>query len=135
MEENEKSGLTGCVQMLDHVIGAVSLHENEELKPDLTPWLESLVVDKAYQNQGVGKLLVEKIKQKARDLHFKKLYLFAFAPTLPVYYARFGFNKISEDKFKGHPVTVMEIALWAPICADKNETAYSINFLGDNVHE
>jgi N-acetylglutamate synthase-like GNAT family acetyltransferase len=93
------------------VIGAVSLHENEELKPDLTPWLESLVVDKAYQNQGVGKLLVEKIKQKARDLHFKKLYLFAFAPTLPVYYARFGFNKISEDKFKGHPVTVMEIAL------------------------
>lgn len=48
------------------VIGAVSLHEHEEINPDLAPWLESLVVDKAYQNQGVGKLLVERIKQKAK---------------------------------------------------------------------
>lgn len=93
------------------VIGSISLYDSDEVRTDLTPWLESLVVDKAHQNQGVGKILVEKIKQKARDLHFNKLYLFAFAPTLPAYYARLGFNKIDEDEFKGHPVTVMEIAL------------------------
>ena len=79
----------------DQVIGAVSLHENDEIKPDLTPWLESLVVEKAYQNQGVGKLLVEKVKQKASDLHFKKLYLFAFEPNLVTYYEKLGF-KLSE---------------------------------------
>lgn len=50
------------------VIGAVSLYENDEIRADLTPWLESLVVDKTYQYQGVGKILVQEVKQKARDL-------------------------------------------------------------------
>jgi N-acetylglutamate synthase-like GNAT family acetyltransferase len=47
-------------------------------------------VDSAYQNQGVGKILVEKIRQKALDLNFKKLYLFTFDPTLPAYYEKLG---------------------------------------------
>ena len=93
------------------VIGAVSLYENDEIRADLAPWLESLVVDKAYQNQGVGKLLVQEVKQKARDLHFKKLYLFAFEPALPAYYEKLGFKLIGLDKFKDHKVTVMETLL------------------------
>lgn len=93
------------------VIGAVSLHEHDELRPDLTPWLESLVVDKAYQNQGVGKLLVENVKQKARDLHFKKLYLFAFETNLVTYYELLGFKFIGIDRFKDQAVTIMESAL------------------------
>jgi N-acetylglutamate synthase-like GNAT family acetyltransferase len=93
------------------VIGAVSLHENDEIKPDLTPWLESLVVEKFYQNQGVGKLLVGKIKKKASDLHFKKLYLFAFEPNLVIYYEKLGFKSIGIDSFKGRTVTIMESTL------------------------
>ena len=93
------------------VIGAVSLHENDEIRPDLTPWLESLVVDKAYQNQGVGKLLVEEVKQKARDLHFKKLYLFAFEPNLVRYYEQLGFKFIGIDRFKDRTITIMESTL------------------------
>jgi N-acetylglutamate synthase-like GNAT family acetyltransferase len=77
----------------------------------LTPWLESLVVDSAYQNQGVGKLLVERIKQKAKDLHFKKLYLFAFEPSLVAYYEKLDFKFIKIDRFKGRTVTIMESIL------------------------
>jgi N-acetylglutamate synthase-like GNAT family acetyltransferase len=95
----------------DQVIGAVSLHKNEEINPYLTPWLESLVVDSAYQNQGVGKLLVERIKQKAKDLHFKKLYLFAFEPNLVAYYEKLDFKFIKIDRFKGRTVTIMESIL------------------------
>ncbi len=95
----------------EQVIGAVSLHENDEIKPNLTPWLESLVVDNAYQNQGVGKLLVEKIKQKASDLHFKKLYLFVFEPNLVTYYEKLGFKCSGIDTFKGHTVSIMESTL------------------------
>lgn len=93
------------------VIGAVSLHENDEIRADLAPWLESLVVDKAYQNQGVGKLLVQEVKQKARDLHFKKLYLFAFEPNLVTYYEQLRFQSIGIDRFKDRPVTIMESIL------------------------
>lgn len=93
------------------VIGAVSLHEHDEIRPDLAPWLESLVVDKAYQNQGVGKILVHEAKQKARDLHFKKLYLFAFEPNLVTYYEQLGFQSIGIEGFKGRAVTIMESIL------------------------
>ena len=92
-------------------IGAVSLRDNDGIRPDLTPWLGSLVVDKAYQKRGVGKILVEALKQKAMDLGFKKLYLFAFDPTLPPYYEGLGFKITDMDKFKGHIVTVMESTL------------------------
>ncbi|TAL64881.1 MAG: GNAT family N-acetyltransferase [Legionella sp.] len=93
------------------VIGAISLHKHDEIKPDLTPWLESLVVDKTYQNQGVGKMLIEKIRQKARDLDFKKLYLFAFTPALVNYYAQFGFKLMGIDRFKEQEVSLMELML------------------------
>lgn len=92
-------------------IGAVSLRDNDGIRPDLKPWLGSLIVDKAYQNQGVGKILVEKIRQKALDLNFKKLYLFAFDPALPAYYEKLSFKLIGLDKFKDHKVTVMETLL------------------------
>lgn len=93
------------------LVGGVSLRENDGIRPDLVPWLGSLVVDAAYQKKGIGRMLINAIRQKAIEMHFEKLYLFAFDPTLPAYYARFGFNKIGMDEFKGHPVTVMEITL------------------------
>ncbi|MCA0402797.1 MAG: GNAT family N-acetyltransferase [Proteobacteria bacterium] len=89
------------------VIGAISLYRNDEIRTDLTPWIESLVVDKAHQNQGIGKMLVEKAKQKARDLNFKKLYLFAFEPSLVPYYEKLGLKFMAIDRFKKQVVTIM----------------------------
>lgn len=92
-------------------IGMCSLRENDSIRPDLLPWLGSLVVDPDYQKQGVAKLLINAIKEKAIQLGFKKLYLFSFDPTITDYYERLGWQKIDKDEFKGHPVTVMECSL------------------------
>lgn len=94
-----------------HPIGMCSLRENDGIRPDIAPWLGSLVIDPAYQKQGIGKLLVDAIKDKARELKFKQLYLFALDPDIPAYYGRLGWRSIGIDSFKGHPVTVMEIML------------------------
>ncbi len=92
-------------------VGMCSLRENDGIRPDLTPWLASLVVDAHYQNQGIAKKLIDAIKQKARELGFKELYLLAFDATIPRYYARLGWRQIGVDELVGHPVTVMEIFL------------------------
>ncbi|MBA2649279.1 MAG: GNAT family N-acetyltransferase [Legionella sp.] len=93
------------------LVGGVSLRENDGIRPDLRPWLGSLVVDSAYQKRGVGGMLIDATKQKAFELHFIKLYLFTFDPNLPAYYARYRFNKIGIDEFSQHQVTVMETTL------------------------
>lgn len=92
-------------------MGSCSLQLNDGIRPDLKPWLGDLVVAAKYQNQGIGKMLLDVAIKKAKDLGFAKLYLFAFDPSIPEYYARFGWKKIGMDKFNSHPVTVMEINL------------------------
>jgi predicted N-acetyltransferase YhbS len=95
----------------DKPVGMCSLRENDGIRPDLKPWLGSLVVDQGYQKQGIGRTLMDMTKQKAVALGFETLYLFAFDPTIPNYYEKLGWRKISTNEFKGHPVTVMEIGL------------------------
>ena len=95
----------------DLPVGMCSLRENDGIRPDLTPWLGSLVVDPKYQKQGIGKMLIDVTVLKAKELGFEKLYLFAFDPTIPEYYERLGWRKIGMDEFKSHPVTVMEVEL------------------------
>lgn len=92
-------------------VGMCSLRENDGIRPDLTPWLGSLVVDPKHQKQGIGKMLIDVTVQKAKELGFKKLYLFAFDPTIPEYYKRLGWSQICMDEFKSHSVTVMEVDL------------------------
>jgi len=91
--------------------GMCSLRENDGIRPDLTPWLGSLVVDPKYQKQGIGKMLIDVTVDKAKELGFKKLHLFAIDPTIPEYYQRLGWKKIGVDEYKSHPVTVMEVEL------------------------
>ena len=95
----------------DIPVGMCSLRENDGIRPDLMPWLASLVVDPKYQKQGIAKMLIDTTLQKTKNLGFQKLYLFAFDPTIPNYYSRLGWGKIGVDEFNSHPVTVMEINL------------------------
>ena len=92
-------------------VGSATLELNGGIRADLRPWLGDLVVDPKYQKQGIGKMLVDVAVLKAKELGFKKLYLFAFDPTIPEYYKRLGWKKIGMDEFKSHPVTVMEVEL------------------------
>lgn len=95
----------------DKPVGMCSLRENDGIRPDLTPWLGSLVVDPAYQGQGVAQRLMEAVKAKAQTLHFNQCFLFAFDPKLPAYYKRNGWTEVAMDEFMDQPVTVMEIKL------------------------
>ena len=92
-------------------VGMCSLRINDGIRPELTPWLGSLVVAPIYQKQGIAKKLIKCVEQHALNLGFQNLYLFAFDPTIPNYYSQLGWQTIATDEFKGHPVTVMEIKL------------------------
>jgi len=91
-------------------VGSCTLELNGSIRPDLGPWIGDLVVDPKYQRQGVGKMLLNATIEKAKELGFEKIYLFAFDPTISEYYGRLGWRKICMDEFKSHPVTVMEVA-------------------------
>jgi predicted N-acetyltransferase YhbS len=103
--------LTFVALFNDKPVGMCSLRENDGIRPDLMPWLGSLVVDPDYQKQGIGGRLINATKEKAKQLGFEQLFLFAFDPTIPEYYQKLGWQKIGLDQFKEHPVTVMEIGL------------------------
>jgi len=77
----------------------------------LTPWLGSLIVDKAVQGRGIARLLVDSIKNKAKTMGHDSLYLLTFDPTLPDYYCSLGWKHIGMDSLLSHDVTVMSINL------------------------
>lgn len=95
----------------DIPVGSCTLQLNDGIRPDLSPWLGDLVVDPQYQNQGIGKMLINTAVEKTKELGFQKLYLFTFDPRVPAYYQRLGWKKIGMDEFKSKPVTVMELGL------------------------
>jgi len=107
----------------DEAVGMCSLVQNDNIQPDFIykhlsiealakiGWLSSLMIDSTHQKKGIGRLLINTIKKKAKALGLEKLYLFAFDPTIAGYYNLQGFRTIGTDEFKGYPVTVMETKL------------------------
>ena len=92
-------------------VGSCTFELDGGIRPDLSPWLGDLVVDPKYQKQGIGKMLIDAAVEKAKELGFKKLYLFTFDPAMPGYYKWFGWKEIGMDTFKSRPVIVMELVL------------------------
>ena len=90
-------------------IAMASLRESDGIQPDLVPWLGSLVVHPAYRKRKVGEKLIDAIKNQARHFGYGRIYLLAFDPTIPDWYARLGWQKIGMDKLFNHSVTVMGI--------------------------
>jgi GNAT superfamily N-acetyltransferase len=94
-------------------VGMASLRDNDGIRDDLTPWLGSLVVLPDYQSYGIGKLLIDRIKECANTAGFKKLYLLAFDSAIPTWYTQLGWQEIGDDHLFGHPVAVMSIDMRA----------------------
>ncbi|MFN9000623.1 MAG: GNAT family N-acetyltransferase [Holosporales bacterium] len=111
-ELNHQDETTSFVVLCDDIpVGFCTFKLKEEFRPDCGPWLADVVVAPKHQKQGIGKMLVEVAALKAKELGFKKLYLFTFDPTIPEYYERLGWKKIDMNHYKSHPVTVMERAV------------------------
>ncbi len=93
-------------------VGMCHLKKSDGLRPILSPWLRSLVVTAEYQNQGIGKLLIEAVKQKAKALGFQKLYLWTYEGPLPdEYYKPLGWKKVGTGQYLDKPLILMMIKL------------------------
>jgi predicted N-acetyltransferase YhbS len=79
-------------------VGTVNLvaNDNEE-RPDLTPWLAALLVRPEHRGRGVGSALVRVLAAEAGRLAIPRLYL---GTDIPGYYERLGaalFERVSEE--------------------------------------
>lgn len=92
-------------------VGMVCLRETDGIRPGVTPWLGSLVVNPKFRGQQIGEALIDAVKTQAKLFHHDNLYLLAFDPTIPVWYARLGWKHIGEDMLLGHRVAVMSISI------------------------
>jgi predicted N-acetyltransferase YhbS len=69
-------------------IGTVNLVDNDnDERPDLSPWLAGLLVLPDYRGQGVGSTLVRSVVAEATRLGVRQVYL---GTDIPRYYARLG---------------------------------------------
>jgi predicted N-acetyltransferase YhbS len=95
----------------DQPIGMACLRETDGIRPGVTPWLGSLVVHQKYRGCNVGEALINTVREEAKNLGHKTLYLLAFDPTIPNWYARLGWTRIGDDELFGHRVAVMSIPI------------------------
>ena len=100
------------VALLDgQAVGMVCLRKTDGIRPGVVPWLGSLVVHPEYRGKKMGEALINTVKDQARNLGYQILYLLAFDPTIPGWYARLGWTHIGDDELFGHRVTVMSISI------------------------
>ena len=89
-------------------IGTASLTPDDlETRPDLTPWLASVLVRPEHRGGGVGAALVRAVVAHARKLGVETLYL--FTEDQVEFYKRLGWQVIGPEILRGHPIVVMNI--------------------------
>ncbi|MFO7651595.1 MAG: GNAT family N-acetyltransferase, partial [bacterium] len=77
-------------------VGTVNLVENDnESRPDLTPWLAALLVVPELRGRGIGSDLIRTLVAEAKRLGNGRLYL---GTDIRVYYQRFGAQVHEEVK-------------------------------------
>lgn len=94
IEDNEPVG-TVCLKI-----------DDMDTRPELTPWLASLYVEKTHRRQGIGAKLVAAIESEAARLGVKKLYL--FTPDSEIFYASLGWTVTERLEYRGCFVSVMK---------------------------
>jgi GNAT superfamily N-acetyltransferase len=87
-------------------VGMVSIVEHDlDLRPDLAPWLASLVVDRAARGRGHSRTLVRFIEGFARDNGVDKLWLFTWSAE--GLYAKLGWRAAERLGRNGRDIVVM----------------------------
>lgn len=72
-----------------------------DCRPDLYPWLANVYVDENYRKKGLGKKLIESVKENINKTDFKEIYLYTSEKT---FYEKFDWKFIhSIDTFKCSP--------------------------------
>jgi N-acetylglutamate synthase-like GNAT family acetyltransferase len=87
---------------------AIVAHDMDT-KQELSPWLASVFVSPENRSRGIGSELVIQVMNQARNAGIKTLYL--FTPDKEHFYIRLGWQTISNELYRGHMVTVMQVNL------------------------
>ena len=110
-ELNQDFPLTFVALNSGSAVGSCTLLLEESFRPNQGPWIGDLVVSKSFQNQGIGKKLLDRAVLEAKNLGFAKIYLFTFDSNIPFYYKKFGWEIVGNDIYNYKPVIVMELVL------------------------
>jgi GNAT superfamily N-acetyltransferase len=98
---------TGFVALLDDVVVGMAclVAHDMDTRPELTPWLATVLVAADYRGRGIGSALSNRVVAEARVLAFPNLYLVTFDKTS--FYERLGWNRLEQTEFLGRPATIM----------------------------
>ena len=89
------------------VVGMIELKTSDfKARPNLSPWLAGLYVDKLQRSNGVGTRLVHELENLAARLGASKLYL--FTDDAEKFYSKLGWSVQERIVWQGLSVTVME---------------------------
>jgi N-acetylglutamate synthase-like GNAT family acetyltransferase len=87
-------------------IGTASIVERDlDIRPELAPWLASLVVDRAARGRGHSRTLVKFIEDFARDNRVETLWLFTWSAE--GLYANLGWRAVERLERNGREIVVM----------------------------
>lgn len=94
----------------DDVLGSAAIVESDmDDRPELTPWLASVFVPESARHKGIGRTLVQKVMQHAKEIGIGRLYL--YTPDRAHFYAHMGWQITEQCKYHGTDVTIMHIDL------------------------
>jgi GNAT superfamily N-acetyltransferase len=89
------------------LLGSVNLVASDlPSRPDLTPWLAQLFVERTRRRVGVGAALVYAAIERAKRCGHPRVYLYT-SGTLPHYYGRLGWHIVERLHYLGRERTVM----------------------------
>jgi predicted N-acetyltransferase YhbS len=94
----------------DAPIGTVNLRAADmPSRPELTPWLGGMYVRGDMRGRGIGEALVRACEQRAREMGFREMYL--FATDRAEWYARLGWTSLGPAEHHGVHCVLMRTEL------------------------
>ncbi len=94
----------------NRAVGSASIVESDmDTRPELSPWLASVYVDKPYRNQGVASELISRCIHRARQSGIETLYL--FTPDQADFYRRRGWKWLQTVPYHNEQVDIMSFDL------------------------
>jgi putative acetyltransferase len=101
----------------ERAVGTAALRATDlEGREDLTPWLGGVYVEPSHRGRGIASLLCGVDERKARELGFRRLYLFTL--DRQSLYARIGWRALEPAVWRGHAASIMVKDLQAPIMGE-----------------
>jgi len=87
-------------------IGTASLIlDDMPTRPDLTPWLADVYVEKSARKGGIGSKLVKAVELEAARLGLETIYLFTASKT--ALYELLGWQLLERTEYRGEQVRIM----------------------------